>query len=180
VLPPALEEVTSQWEQIRRAVPGVRWAPIETVHITLHFFGQVSDEELGRGLLALQPVFAAQRPLRLRLDGLGSFPSEERARVLWCGVAGDTGALGQLATLCAETLATAGFPVERRPFQPHCTLGRPRLPWPRAASRRWSELAAQRPSTADFIADVAVLYESLTTGRCGVRHHPRMTLPLCG
>jgi RNA 2',3'-cyclic 3'-phosphodiesterase len=179
VLPPALEQMEALSEQLRNALPGVRWAPVQTVHITLHFFGSISDERLAQAVHALQPMVAAQAPIQLQLTGLGAFPSETRPRVLWCGVGGDTIALRDLNERCAAALAAAGFPVEQRPFRPHCTLGRPRLPWPETARQRWRELAAQQPSTPGFVAEVAVLYESLT-GPSGVRHQPRLTLPLGG
>jgi 2'-5' RNA ligase len=179
VLAPALEQMESLSEQLKTAVDGVRWAPVQTVHITLHFFGSIGDDRVARAVQELQPVFAAQAPIHLQLRGLGAFPSEARPRVLWWGVAGDTDALRDLDQRCADALAGAGFPVEQRPFRPHCTLGRPRLPWSETARQRWRELVARRPSTDGFIADVAVLYESVT-GRCGARHHPRMTLPLGG
>jgi RNA 2',3'-cyclic 3'-phosphodiesterase len=179
VLPPALAQLESLSEELRDAVEGVRWAPIETVHLTLHFFGQISDPRVARAVEALQPVFAGQAPIQLRLSGLGSFPSHARPRVLWCGIGGDTGALHSLGDRCASALAAAGFAVDERPFRPHCTLGRPRLPWPATAHERWNELASQQPSTDGFIADVAILYESVT-GPSGMRHHPRLTLPLRG
>ena len=179
VLAPALEQMGSLAEELKTCVDGVRWAPVQTVHITLHFFGSIGDDRVARAVQELRPVFAAQAPIHLRLRDLGAFPSEARPRVLWCGVAGDTDALRDLDQRCADALAGAGFPVEQRPFRPHCTLVRPRLPWSEAARQRWRELAARHPATDGFIADVAVLYESLT-GPSGVRHHPRMTLQLGG
>jgi RNA 2',3'-cyclic 3'-phosphodiesterase len=179
VLAPALEQMESLADELKTAVDGVRWAPVQTVHITLHFFGSISDDRVARAVQELRPVFAAQAPIHLQLRDLGAFPSEARPRVLWCGVAGDTDALRDLDQRCAAALAGAGFPVEQRPFRPHCTLGRPRLPWSETARQRWRELASRHPSTDGFIADVAILYESIT-GRCGARHHPRMMLPLGG
>jgi RNA 2',3'-cyclic 3'-phosphodiesterase len=179
VLAPALAQMESLTEELKTAVDGVRWAPVQTVHITLHFFGSISDDSVARAVQELRPVFAAQAPIHLQLRDLGAFPSEARPRVLWCGVAGDTEALRDLDERCTNALARAGFPVEQRPFRPHCTLGRPRLPWSETARQRWRELAARHPSTDGFIADVAILYESVT-GRCGARHYARMMLPLGG
>lgn len=179
VLPPALEQVESLAGQLSDTVPGVRWAPLETAHITLHFFGQISDQRVACAVQALEPVFAGQPPIQLRLSGLGAFPSETRPRVLWCGVDGDTDSLRALGGRCSSTLASAGFAVDRRPFHPHCTLGRPSGLWAESARQRWIEAASQHQSTDDFTANVAVLYESLT-GPMGARHLPRITLPLRG
>jgi 2'-5' RNA ligase len=179
VLAPALAQLESLAEELKAAVDGVRWAPVQTVHITLHFFGSISDDGVATAMRELRPVFAAQVPIHLQLRGLGAFPSSARPRVLWCGVAGDTDALRNLDQRCADALAGAGFPVEQRPFRPHCTLGRPRQPWSETARRRWRELSAMPASTEGFVADLAILYESVS-GRCGPRHHPRTTLPLGG
>jgi 2'-5' RNA ligase len=179
VLPPALSVLQELRHRLLIDVPGVRWAPVDSSHVTLHFFGAITDEDAARALDAVRPVIAGQVRMQLRLSGLGSFPSARDPRVLWCGVDGDVDALVALARGCATALSSAGFAVEDRPYRPHCTLGRPRRPWGAEAQRRWSDIGAQRVSTPAFIADRVVLYESLT-GREGVRHVPRATLPLGG
>ena len=175
--PPALEDFRRLRERLVTDVPAVRWAPADSPHITLHFFGTVSAHGAGRALGALRPVLGAQPRMSLNLRGLGSFPSAGQPRVLWCGVDGDVRALKACARACADALDATGFPVEHRPYRAHCTVGRSRQPWPAHARERWQQQVGDEPRTPTFTADRAILYESLM-GAAGVRHIPREVLAL--
>jgi 2'-5' RNA ligase len=179
IVPPALEPFAALRERLIAGVDAVRWAPPESPHITLHFFGALDDDSARLALEALRPALAEQTPVRLRLRGLGAFPSARHPRVLWCGVDGDLVALHALAEACRAALGASGFAVEARRWHPHCTVGRPRDPWPEEALQNWLALAREEPSTPPFIADHAVLYESVR-GLRGVSHLPRTALPIGG
>ncbi|GAC1572077.1 MAG: RNA 2',3'-cyclic phosphodiesterase [Candidatus Dormibacteria bacterium] len=177
VLPPALGHFQVLRERLMAEVDAVRWAPADSPHITLHFFGALNDAAALSALDALVPELAERTPMTLQLRGLGGFPSSGRPRVLWCGVDGDLDALATLARGCAAALLGTGLSVDDRPHRPHCTLGRPRQPWPGHARGRWLDLAAEGPTGPRFTADRAILYESVN-GSEGVTHIPRSTLPL--
>jgi 2'-5' RNA ligase len=179
VRPPAFDELQLRRERLAADVPAVRWAPADSPHVTLHFFGSISASDAERALGVLRPVLGAHPRMRLRLSGLGSFPASAAARVLWWGVAGDGAALAMCARACAEALVVVGFPVDLRPYRAHCTLGRPRQPWPARARELWWRHVDEEPQTSTFTADRVVLYESVT-GAQGVRHVPRAVLPLGG
>jgi 2'-5' RNA ligase len=177
VLPPALAGVQSLRSRLVAEIDSVRWAPADSPHITLHFFGSISATEAARALAALRPATAVHSTMALRLHRLGVFPSLRGARVLWCGVDGEVAALASLVDDCATVLRAAGFAVDDRAFHPHCTLGRPRQPWPSTSLERWEAEAAAEPATAVFRADRTVLYESVREA-AGVRHVARDTLLL--
>ena len=65
---------------------------------------------------------------RVRLGGLGAFPRERKASVLWLGIDGNTDSLAELAAECERAAVRAGFEPEGRPFHPHLTLSRVRPP----------------------------------------------------
>ncbi|MBJ7595710.1 MAG: RNA 2',3'-cyclic phosphodiesterase [Candidatus Dormibacteraeota bacterium] len=177
VQPPALAAFQALRERLVTEVAAVRWTPAESPHITLHFFGAISASDGGRALGVLRPAVAVLPPMTLRLCGLGVFPSMARPRVLWCGVDGEEDALKECARACSAALHVAGFPVERRPYRAHCTLGRPRKLWPANAREPWARLVDEEPTTPAFTAAHAVLYESVP-GPAGIRHVPREILPL--
>jgi 2'-5' RNA ligase len=177
VLPPAVADYEALRKRLGAAVDAVRWAPAESPHITLHFFGSISTDASETAMAALRGAVASRAVMTLRLQGLGAFPSSRRPRVLWWGVDGEVERLAELAHLCAGTLSAAGFPVDERPYRPHCTLGRPREPWPARSLERWREAAATGPSTAAFAADRIILYESVADG-AALRHVPRSVMPL--
>jgi 2'-5' RNA ligase len=102
----------------------LRWVDAGSMHLTLQFIGEAPEElaaALLGGLAALAPP-----PFRLRLGGLGAFPSPRRARVVWAAVEGDTAALAELQRAVLAVTAPLGVAAEERPFRAHLTLGRMR------------------------------------------------------
>lgn len=105
---------------------GVRWSPPEQWHLTLAFLASVGADRVDGLASALERIAAGTAPLRLVLRGAGVFPRPDRARVVWAGLAGDTGELGELARACRGTAADLGLDVAEGSFHPHLTLARAR------------------------------------------------------
>ncbi len=103
-----------------------RWVAPVSYHITVKFLGWTMPEvaeaisDVMTAALAAQPV----KPFDIEGSGAGAFPSAERARVLWAGVADPRAGLTQLAALCEEALTGLGFASDTQPFHPHVTLAR--------------------------------------------------------
>lgn len=108
----------------------LRWTGPADWHVTLAFLGAVAAPVAGRLPPRLQRAAARHQPFRLAFAGAGAFPAAGRARVLWCGVAGDRTALAALAASVAAGArrADAAPPDAGRPFRPHLTLARCRTP----------------------------------------------------
>jgi 2'-5' RNA ligase len=107
---------------LKRACPSARWVRPEAMHVTLKFIGHIDPAKLDSVRAALQPV-RSEQPVDMEFRGLGFFPNERRARVVWCGVE----ASPNLATLAADiesSLGPIGTPSESRKFVPHLTLAR--------------------------------------------------------
>ncbi|HYE96629.1 MAG TPA: RNA 2',3'-cyclic phosphodiesterase [Rubricoccaceae bacterium] len=135
---------------LRGEVPSARWLPADHLHLTLKFLGEVSDAEAVAAALAS----VGGKPVEVRLDRLGAFPSPARARVLVAH--GPLGAeLGALLAHVEEALAMFA-PAEARPFRPHVTLARLKTV-EAPAIRRWQQTPAP---DLRFVADEVVLYES--------------------
>ena len=177
--PPALLEAQRVLERLRADVDAVRWARPETLHITLHFFGTIDDSAVERALAAAAPALESARPFELSIDELGAFPERGTPRVLWLGSSADNTLLLALAADLRSRLRRAGFAVEERPFRAHATVGRPRDPWPPQARAAWDEARTRGFKRCEFIADRAVLYESVT-GRGAATYVERAVLPLAG
>lgn len=160
--PPALAAAEQLLQRLRTRVEGVRWARPETLHITLHFFGAISEDRVAAALGAVNPVLSASRPFEVSLDTLGSFPERGAPRVLWLGNSRESAALHELAATVRQRLAESAFQIDERTFRAHVTLGRPREPWPREARAAWDEARSLGVEPATFVADRAVLFESVT------------------
>lgn len=100
---------------------GGRSTRMETLHLTLAFLGEVTDERVA-GLLELASDLHAS-PFGLRIDQPGYW---RRNRLFWAGCRDVPAPLEALADELRDRLGTAGFAVSNgeRPFTPHVTLVR--------------------------------------------------------
>src|SRR5580698_8672335 len=87
---------------VRGFAPDARWARPESMHVTLKFIGEKSEDEGERIKQALQTI--AANTFEINFRGYGFFPSVRSARVFWIGIeAGPK--LSSLAALVDERLA---------------------------------------------------------------------------
>ncbi len=103
----------------QQGLPGARWRPAEALHVTLRFFGEVTEPvaaDLDAELAAI-----AGAPFDLVLEGVGSFGEGPKLRAVWAGV-GESQPLRQLAGRCEAAARRAGLEPERRVYHPHVTL----------------------------------------------------------
>jgi RNA 2',3'-cyclic 3'-phosphodiesterase len=108
-----------------RVPPGsVRWVRPELIHLTLRFLGETAVAQLPAISAALDEVGRQTGPLALRLGPVDCFPNCKRPRVIWVGLEGDLRALATLQQRVETALVPLGWAAEKRPFQPHLTLGR--------------------------------------------------------
>ena len=157
---PALGVAQQRERELREQVDAVRWARPETLHLTVHFFGQIDEQQAAAALELVTPIATRTAPFDVCLDQLGAFPQRGAPRVLWLGSRRDVAPLTALALECRAVLGAAGFEVDERRYHPHCTIGRPRLPWSDTARAAWSAAAAGDQPEMCFTAARLVLYES--------------------
>jgi 2'-5' RNA ligase len=96
--------------------------PLANQHVTLKFLGATWPRLVGWVEETVRAVAASRAAFEIRVEGLGAFPSERRARVLWAGLEED-GSVGRLAAGLEDALARE-FRPEARAFTPHLTLAR--------------------------------------------------------
>lgn len=106
----------------------VRWVKLENLHVTFHFFGEISPEKVPVVSEITRPLAARYPGPLIFLEGWGGFPDRVRPRVVWCGVKGELALLSQIQSSLELQFKTAGFPCEGRDFKPHLTLGRIKSP----------------------------------------------------
>jgi 2'-5' RNA ligase len=98
---------------------GAAWRPLEALHITLRFFGELPETTADDLDAALTGVGGA--PLTIELQGVGSFADGGDIHAVWAGVA-ENPALRQLARRCETAARRAGLKPETRAWRPHLTL----------------------------------------------------------
>ena len=125
-LPPDVRDCLSQViAQLREQIDekAVRWVPVENIHLTLKFLGDVSENNLDVLMEIISAEAILQKPMEISIGRLGAFPNTRHPRVLWAGVEAPL----ELTSLQRgiETRTTKiGYPKDKRAFSPHLTLGR--------------------------------------------------------
>jgi 2'-5' RNA ligase len=135
---------------------GPRWTTRPQWHLTVQFLGNGVD--LDGAAAALETVRGES--VRVRLGGLGGFPSERRASVAWLGVVEGGRELSSLAKQVGDAMAPVGTRAKtvEREYHAHLTLARLARPVDlRAAAAR----AGRAPIGPSWVADGLTLFESV-------------------
>jgi 2'-5' RNA ligase len=146
----------------------------DQLHLTLVFIGETDDAQARTVEAAFGPPIP-MAPFTIEFGACGTFPPAGAPRVLWLGISRGAGALSQIHGVVSARLETAGIPPERRPYEPHLTIGRWRnggLPSLRRA------LSATPWSVAGQVDYVTLFRSRLLPG--GAEHTVIARAPLVG
>lgn len=122
-------------DELKRA--GLRDASFvhpENIHLSLKFLGSVPESRLAGAVECIEKACAGVSPFELRIHGIGFFPERRplrHARVLFVKAeAGETGVLEGIAGRLSSELSLRGIGErdDKKPFTPHITIARVRLP----------------------------------------------------
>ena len=135
----------------------VSWVREGNLHLTVRFLGEIEDGR-ARELVARFAEPLAGQAFDIELGGVGVFPPNGPARVVWLGVSRGAERLAALAAGVDERFFLWGFGRADRPFRAHLTIGRCRDPLDRQARDRI--LGASVGAMGTSRVDEVVLYES--------------------
>jgi 2'-5' RNA ligase len=128
-MPSAIKDLAwSHASRLRDRVPGARWVPRDNYHVTVKFLGRVEDADVASVSAAAAQAASSMVAFEVRIGALGAFPSARRARVIWLGLSDAAGGFAAVASACEDAFEPLGFAAERRPFVPHLTLARLKVP----------------------------------------------------
>jgi RNA 2',3'-cyclic 3'-phosphodiesterase len=106
---------------VRRFAPDARWARSESLHVTLKFIGERSEEEVENIKGALKTIEFGTVSINSR--GYGFFPNARAPRVFWVGIEAGPD-LSSLAATVDAKLAAIDIPKEEHEYNAHLTLAR--------------------------------------------------------
>jgi 2'-5' RNA ligase len=155
---------------------GVRWVDSRNLHLTLHFLGEIDEGRLPLLRDALAPALDLAQP-RVGLSGWGAFPQKGPARVIWLGVAAGADALGAAHAALGQRLRSAGIAPDSRPFSPHLTVGRVRMP----SGAYWGRLAGGVPPdpVCEWALPACTLFQSHLSP-AGPTYEALLSIPFAG
>ncbi len=93
---------------------GARWRPLDALHVTLRFFGEIR-EDVARDLDAELSAVRGP-PFEIALSGVGAFGDGPDIHAIWAGVA-ESEPLRRLARACASR-ASASIPASSAASRP--------------------------------------------------------------
>jgi 2'-5' RNA ligase len=126
------EDIGRALQARQKDVEGARWRPLEALHVTLRFFGELR-EDVARDLDSELSAVGG-RPFPLVLEGAGSFGDGGDIHAIWAGVR-ENAELRHLARACETAARRAGLKAEGRHYRPHVTLAYTRRPNPDEVAR---------------------------------------------
>lgn len=174
--PPAetLRQLDEWVQPIRSMNLPLRWTSSETVHLTLHFLGEVNPSVLKKLMVALDRALGHQVVIPVQLEGLGVFSRFGSLTHIWAAVRKDT-ALQQLHERLLPLLQDIGIFSDKGPFFPHITLARARS----ASGIPVVEIdkQLQKKARLSYQLDRLTLFSS-TLSPAGARHHTVKEYPL--
>ncbi|MBU1564168.1 MAG: RNA 2',3'-cyclic phosphodiesterase [Proteobacteria bacterium] len=115
------ESIKKELAGLGRSIPEARPVPVEQMHLTLKFFGEVEGSRLLDIKGALSEISRPQ--FTLCLHGVGTFPPRGTPRVLWAGVQQADNLLA-LRQAIEKKLVEINIPREKQKYSPHLTLAR--------------------------------------------------------
>ncbi len=130
IFPPdeAVDDLARVVEPVQRSTPELRWTVPALWHLTLAFFGNITQPDSVLLNRAVEGFSEGRSALRVRLAGAGAFPEPAAARTLWAGVDCPDDALGDLSRDLIASVQHFGWMLDRRSFRPHLTLAQTKEP----------------------------------------------------
>jgi len=119
-----LSSINKIQEDLKQYRLPVRWVRPENIHLTLKFFGNISESDTEIIGIAMGDCKGSCLPLILSAKGIGVFPSVARPRIIWAGLSGQIPLLLSFQDTLEKRLEKSGFKKEERPFKGHLTIGR--------------------------------------------------------
>jgi 2'-5' RNA ligase len=170
---PLQDSIEAVQSNLQGQIPSARWVHPENLHLTLHFFGDITQETLEKIKVSVLSVKRCHRPFLVEVKGLGAFPHLHRPRIIWLDLE-PKDQLRRLHEDCRKCLKHAGVTIEARSYVPHLTIGRLRQQNPNLADIFRS---ARHTLIGQLLIDKLVLFESrLGSGRA--EHIPLLTVKL--
>lgn len=114
------DDVAERLAALQKGVPLARWRPRENLHLTLRFFGEMTEPDADELDAALAEVAARTPRFEMQLKGAGAF-GKDMPHTLWIGMA-ENAAVTKLAADCERAARRVGLKPEPRKFTPHVTL----------------------------------------------------------
>ena len=105
------------------ASANIKYVETENIHLTLKFFGDVTDNKIKQINKTITKVISDYKKYTMKIVNIGAFPNIKHPRVIWTGVKDKNNTTINLIKDLDEELSKLGFKKEKD-YVPHITIGR--------------------------------------------------------
>ena len=152
----------------------IRWVKHNNLHLTVQFFGSVSDDIANQIRKEVDNVVSSINPFSLTVSETGCFPITSKPSVLYLGVGGNIEALKALVVKINEKMSQIGFKKDSESFIPHITVAK--INYPQKFNPDLSIFLNSIYDEVEFPVDKIQLLESKTLTE-GVAYKTLNTFP---
>lgn len=143
---------------------GVRWEVREKLHITLHFLGYLTNNEIEQVKDVLTKI--EFKDFKAILNGFAFFPSVKQARVVVLKIESEN-KIEKLQNLIGEKLKKYRFfKLEKRKFKAHLTFGRVK-----SISEKEIKLIEKERISGSWLVQEIDLMQSILRGKLGSKYN---------
>lgn len=115
-------------ERLEPLILGAKWVEPCGIHLTLKFLGETDERRVEDITECCRKAVEGKPSFLISLGGVGGFPNFIMPRVIWVGIEEGKEKVSEIARKLEDELHKIGFPKETRPFHPHLTLARIKMP----------------------------------------------------
>ncbi|HEY0828380.1 MAG TPA: RNA 2',3'-cyclic phosphodiesterase [Bacilli bacterium] len=153
--PEAEQRVKEVQSRLKQQLKCRSWQSLENLHITLNFLGDADEASVEQLLKELSPAIERFHPFQLGLRKLGVFPHEQRPRIIYLGVGGETQRLQEMQKSLATVLTHYGYGEADKTYTPHITLAREPQ-----GTVDLSSLNGELPDEVNWLVDRVTVFQS--------------------
>jgi 2'-5' RNA ligase len=125
--PEVISKILSIQEEICSSSAKLKPVERENLHLTLKFLGEVEEGKLAHVKDTMDDILKKFSKFRMKLKGIGAFPTINRPNVVWIGVEEGRDSFVRVAIELDRALSRMGFQRERE-IEPHLTVARVKGP----------------------------------------------------
>lgn len=131
--PPAVaqQELTKVINKLKKInpQPAIRYVKPNSIHLTLHFLGQLNSDQISRVKEVLKNLTKTDHQTKLITGKIDAFPNLTQPRVIFLsGRQINSNSLISLQKTIGQQLEKVGLDISHRSWQPHLTIARIKSP----------------------------------------------------
>ncbi|MCS7199845.1 MAG: RNA 2',3'-cyclic phosphodiesterase [Caldimicrobium sp.] len=141
----------------------LKWVEEENFHLTLKFFGNITENFVERISKVCQKVLKDCESFFLFLDEIGSFPEKGTPKVIWIGLRDTSGGLHKILNPLERAWRELKIEGDREKFHPHITILRVKRVENQSNLKDFVEklrLSAEKLKGKGFLVREVVLFKS--------------------